>query len=137
MNQGHWKSARTCVFNVGYKIVWSAKYRRKVLGGDFESACKNLVFDNRKLQRLHNLFNGDHAGSCSSVRLGPLQVCPRSLRQGIESAVRQGLWSEFPEMNKKLGSGDVWIRATYRGAARDVRRETVARYIALQQGHEE
>ncbi|MDD5419114.1 MAG: IS200/IS605 family transposase, partial [Methanomicrobiaceae archaeon] len=28
VKQGHWISARGCVYNVNYHFVWSVKYRR-------------------------------------------------------------------------------------------------------------
>ncbi len=31
MNKTNIEKARTCVYNVNYHIVWSTKYRRKVL----------------------------------------------------------------------------------------------------------
>jgi len=34
--------ARTCVYNVDYHIVWSVKYRRKVLNCTIEQDMKNI-----------------------------------------------------------------------------------------------
>ncbi|WP_374703361.1 transposase [Bacillus sp. V3-13] len=31
MNKSNLKHARTCVYNVNYHIVWSVKYRKKLL----------------------------------------------------------------------------------------------------------
>ncbi|MES2805530.1 MAG: IS200/IS605 family transposase, partial [Bacteroidota bacterium] len=41
---GHknWVSKRTCVYNIGYHIVWSTKYRRNVLSGAVEKRLKEL-----------------------------------------------------------------------------------------------
>ncbi|WP_091261531.1 IS200/IS605 family transposase, partial [Aneurinibacillus thermoaerophilus] len=36
------KHARTCVYNVNYHIVWSVKYRRKVLTSEIEGYLKDL-----------------------------------------------------------------------------------------------
>lgn len=38
-----YQHARTTVFNIGYHLVWSTKYRRKVLVGPVEQALKGLL----------------------------------------------------------------------------------------------
>ena len=35
--------ARTCVYNVNYHIVWSTKYRRKVLNSKIEARLKEIL----------------------------------------------------------------------------------------------
>ena len=35
--------SRTCVYNINYHVVWSVKYRRKILTKDIEEFLKELV----------------------------------------------------------------------------------------------
>ena len=35
---------RTCVYNINYHVVWSVKYRRKILTREVEEYVKTLVF---------------------------------------------------------------------------------------------
>ena len=35
--------ARTCVYNVNYHVVWSTKYRRKVLNSKIEARLKEIL----------------------------------------------------------------------------------------------
>lgn len=37
-----WVSGRTCVYNIGYHIVWSTKYRREVIEGAIAERLKLL-----------------------------------------------------------------------------------------------
>ena len=37
-----WVRGSTCVYNVGYHIVWSTKYRREVLIDDVETYLKEV-----------------------------------------------------------------------------------------------
>ena len=37
--------ARTCVYNVNYHIVWSVKYRRKVLNYTIEKRLKEILLE--------------------------------------------------------------------------------------------
>ena len=41
------KYGRTCVYNVNYHIVWSTKYRRKVLNNKIEQRLKEILFEFR------------------------------------------------------------------------------------------
>ena len=40
---GELKHGRTCVFNINYHIVWSTKYRRKVLTSEIETRLKEKI----------------------------------------------------------------------------------------------
>ena len=42
---GELRHGRTCVFNINYHIVWSTKYRRKVLNTDIERRLKEILID--------------------------------------------------------------------------------------------
>ena len=35
--------SRTCVYNINYHVVWSVKYRRKILSAEIEIYLKELV----------------------------------------------------------------------------------------------
>lgn len=35
--------SRTCVYNINYHVVWSVKYRRKILNAEVEQFLKELV----------------------------------------------------------------------------------------------
>ena len=37
--------SRTCVYNINYHVVWSVKYRRKILNAEVEKYLKELVSD--------------------------------------------------------------------------------------------
>ena len=40
--------ARTCVYNVGYHIVWSTKYRKPVLVDDVMVSLKKYIENQKK-----------------------------------------------------------------------------------------
>jgi REP element-mobilizing transposase RayT len=47
---GELKHGRTCVFNINYHIVWSTKYRRKVLTPNIEIGSISLEAIKRYIQ---------------------------------------------------------------------------------------
>ncbi|MBR0411609.1 MAG: IS200/IS605 family transposase, partial [Eubacterium sp.] len=56
--------ARTCVYNTNYHVVWSVKYRRKILTREVEEYLKTLVFqiaeDKGFTVHLFETGEGDH-----------------------------------------------------------------------------
>ena len=42
-DMGELKHGCTCVFNINYHIVWSTKYRRKVLTSEIETRLKKIL----------------------------------------------------------------------------------------------
>ena len=40
-----WKRSKTCVYNIGYHIIWCPKYRRRVLVNDVETRLKQLLIE--------------------------------------------------------------------------------------------
>lgn len=43
MKKTNLKHARTCVYNINYHIVWSVKYRRKIITPEVESYMRELI----------------------------------------------------------------------------------------------
>ena len=43
MKKDNLKHARTCVYNINYHIVWSVKYRRKIITPEVESYMRELI----------------------------------------------------------------------------------------------
>lgn len=48
MSKTNLTHARTCVYNVNYHMVWSVKYRRKVLDNGIDEETKRLFFETAK-----------------------------------------------------------------------------------------
>ncbi len=136
MKQGHWISARTCVFNIGYHIVWSTKYRRKALTGDIEIRCKEMFL----------LIAKEHDFEISAMEVMPDHVhlfvsahpkyAPGELVKKLKGQSGRWLFMEFPTLKKMFRKGHIWNPSTYYGTVGDVSRETVERYIELQKEHE-
>jgi len=49
--EGRWKTSSTCVYNLGYHLIWCPKFRRKVLLGSIETRLKELLLE--KASKIH------------------------------------------------------------------------------------
>ncbi len=60
--------SRTCVYNINYHVVWSVKYRRKILSAEIEIYLKELVqkiaSDKGFTVHLFEVGEGDHPLLC-------------------------------------------------------------------------
>lgn len=56
--------SRTCVYNINYHVVWSVKYRRKILSHEVEEYLKALVQEIADAKgftvHLFEVSEGDH-----------------------------------------------------------------------------
>ncbi|MBS3810885.1 MAG: IS200/IS605 family transposase, partial [Halanaerobiales bacterium] len=43
-NKNNLVHARTCVYNVGYHIIFTTKYRKKVFKDEIESSLKDILY---------------------------------------------------------------------------------------------
>ena len=132
MKKDHWTSARTCVFNIGYHIVWSTKYRRKVLSGDIESTCRNIFHDIAEtngftINALEIMPDHIHLFVSAHPKFAPGWIV-----KTLKGASGKILFSSFPELKKVFFCGHIWNPSTYYGTVGDISRETVERYIQMQ-----
>ena len=133
----NWVAARTCVYNIGYHIVWSTKYRRKALIGAVADRCKALFaqiatehdFEVRIMEVMP-----DHVHLFISAHP---KYAPGELVKKLKGQSGRWLFMEFPELSKKFRHGHIWNSSTYYGTVGDMSRATVEKYIAMQKSHDE
>lgn len=136
MKKGHWVSARTCVYNIGYHIVWSTKYRKKVLVGQIEAECR----------RLFSAIAQANGIEISAMEIMPDHVhlfisahpkhAPGNLVKILKGGTGKVLLSSFPELKRTFWGGHLWNPSTYYGTVGDISRDVVERYIQMQKSHE-
>ncbi len=131
-----WISGRTCVYNIGYHIVWSTKYRKKVLEGKIESRLKILF------QEIANEFEfeikemevmPDHCHvfvSCHPKK------APSNIVKCLKGITARKLFLEFPSIKKNLWDGHLWNPSYYIGTVGSMSKDVVLRYIQNQKAEE-
>ena len=96
--------ARTCVYNVNYHIVWSTKYRRKVLNSKIEARLKEILIQVSKEKEF--MIHEMEVGECDHIHLF-ISAHPKvsisyivKMSKGISGRL---LMKEFPEISKFFG----------------------------------
>ena len=120
---------RTTVHNIGYHIVWSVKYRRKILTGTIENSLKKNLLDIAAekgfcIQEME--CDKDHI---HIFALAKPKVPPSYIYKMLKGISARKLFTKHPEIKKKLWGGHLWNPSTYIETIGHISEETITRYI--------
>lgn len=124
---------RTSVCNINYHVVWSVKYRRKILSEDVELYLKELVqqiaVDKGFTVHLFECGEGDHVHCFVS---GPPKLSITDIVKYLKGITGRKLFEQFPEIREKLWKGQLWNHSYYVETIGSVSEENIRRYIEKQ-----
>ena len=128
------KHGRTCVFNINYHIVWSTKYRRKVLSSDIGKRLKEILIDVGKQKGFEiaeiEVGTKDHVHVfVSAIPKISISYIAKMMK-GISGRL---LLKEFPEISKQLWNGELWNPSYYVETIGSVSEEAIKQYIQNQE----
>lgn len=125
--------SRTCVYNINYHVVWSVKYRRKILNAEVEKYLKELVeqiaMDKGFIVHLFKVGEGDHIHCFVSA---PPKLSVTDIVKYLKGISGRKLFEKFPEIRKKLWKGQLWNHSYYVETIGSVSEENIRRYIEHQ-----
>ena len=131
---GELKHGRTCVFNINYHIVWSTKYRRKVLTPNIERRLKEILIDVGKQKGFEieeievGLQDHVHVFVSAIPKISISYIA--KMMKGISGRL---LLKEFPEITKKLYNGELWNPSYYVETIGSISEEAIRKYIQNQE----
>ena len=127
------KKARTCVYNVNYHIVWSVKYRRKILTSEIEHYLKELFQEIAEEKGFEVVMmevgEQDHIHVFASAHP---KVAPSYMVKMLKGISGRKLLLQFPEIKEKLWKGHVWNSSFYIETVGSISEEVIKKYIAKQ-----
>ena len=131
---GELRHGRTCVFNINYHIVWSTKYRRKVLNADIERRLKEILIDVGKQKGFEiaeiEVGTKDHVHVfVSAIPKISISYIAKMMK-GISGRL---LLKEFPEISKELWNGELWNPSYYVETIGSISEEAIRQYIQNQE----
>lgn len=124
---------RTYVCSINYHVVWSVKYRRKILTAEKEEFLKQLVrqIAEEKGFTVH-LFE---CGECDHVHCfvsGPPRLSITDIVKYLKGITGRKLFEQFPDIREKLWKGQLWNHSYYVETIGSVSEENIRRYIEHQ-----
>ncbi len=97
---------RTCVCNINYHMVWSVKYRRKILNAEIEEYLQELVQeiaeDKGFTVHLFECGEGDHVHCFVSA---PPKLSITAIVKYLKGITGRKLFERFPEIRNQLWKG--------------------------------
>jgi putative transposase len=133
MIKNNLKHARTCVYNVNYHIVWSTKYRRKVLTKDIAEYLKELfqeiAADKEFEIVMAEIGEMDHIHIFASAHP---KVSPSYIVKMLKGISGRLLFLKHPEIKEKLWKGHLWNSSFYLETVGSISEEAIRKYIENQ-----
>jgi len=133
MNKTNLIHSRTCVYNVNYHIVWSVKYRRKVLTNEVETYLKSVLMDIAREKGFAiaacEVVENDHVHVFVSAHP---KIAPSYIAKMLKGISGRKLFLQYPELTAKLWKGHLWNPSYYLETIGSVSEEAVKTYIERQ-----
>jgi putative transposase len=127
-----WVAGTTCIYNIGYHIVWSTKYRKNVILGEVETYLKDLFHE---LEELHDFeiremeVMPDH---CHLFVSSHPKNAPSNIVKILKGTTARKVFMRFPHLKKNLWGGHLWNPSYYIGTVGNMSKEVVLKYIQNQ-----
>lgn len=125
--------ARTCVYNVNYHIVWSVKYRRKILNATIEKRLKllfqEIAEDKGFVVQMAEVGEQDHIHVFVSAHP---KVPPSYMVKMLKGISARKLFLEFPHIKQYLWKGRLWNSSFYIETVGSISEEAIRKYIKHQ-----
>lgn len=121
--------ARTSVYNIGYHMVWSTKYRRPVLVGHVEKGLKNLI---PKIARRYDFcvkymeVMPDHVHVFVSCHP---KYAPSRIYKALKGITGKLLFKHYPHLRRYLWGGKLWNPSTFVESIGHISEPVVKKYI--------
>ena len=131
-----WVSGSTCVYNFGYHVVWSTKYRKKVLVDKVDTCLRGLFTDmgqqyDFEIKEIEIMPDHCHLFiSCHP------KYSPSNIVKILKGTSARRLFMAFPQIKKSLWGGHLWNPSYYIGTVGNISKDVVLKYIQNQKQEE-
>jgi len=134
MGKDNIKHARTCVYNVNYHVVWTVKYRRKIINDQIQKRLKQLLHEIAKDKGFEiaavEVGDSDHIHVFVSAHP---KISPSYIVKMLKGISARKLFLEFPEIKSYLWKGKLWNSSFYIETIGSISEDVIKKYIESQQ----
>ena len=128
-----YKRGSHTVWDLKYHLVWTTKYRYKVLGGDIGLRCRELLRDiarSKEMQIYAGSINRDHVHMLIAI---PPQLSVSRAVQYLKGKSSHRLLTEYRSLKKRYWGQHLWARGYWVVSSGNVTDEVWKEYIINQQ----
>ena len=126
--------SRTCVYNINYHVVWSVKYRKKIITPQIEQKLKQWANEiaTEKGFTLH-LFESGEGTHIHCFVSAPPKISVSYIIKMLKGILGRKLLYYYPEVKEKLWKGEIWNHSYYVETIGSVSEENIRKYILKQE----
>ena len=124
---------RTSVCNINYHVVWSVKYRKKILSEEIEQYLKKIaiqVADEKEFT-----IELIECGECDHVHCfitAPPKLSVTQIVKYLKGITGRKILEKYPELRNQLYKGELWNHSYYCETIGSVSEDNIKRYIERQ-----
>ena len=118
-----------CVFYHRYHLVWSTKYRYKLLRGDLQVRVREIIRQvcaENGVEILKGVVSSDHVHVFVSI---PPKLAVSDLMRRIKGRTAFKLFREFPKLKKRYWGRHFWGRGYFSTTNGAITEEAVLQYL--------
>lgn len=124
---------RTSVCNINYHMVWSVKYRRKIITPEIEQFLKKTAFeiaaDKGFTVHLFEAGQQDHVHCFVSA---PPKLSITDIVKYLKGITGRKLFEAYPEIREQLWKGQLWNHSYYVETIGCISEDNIRKYIEHQ-----
>ena len=132
MQMGYIKYGSHIVYDIQYHIVWTTKYRYKVLKGKIAVRLRELLrqgCEARKITIVKGNIGKEHVHMLISC---PPSIAPSKMMQYLKGRSSKILQEEFDELKKRYWGQHLWAPGYFCRTVGSVTEEMIKQYIEEQ-----
>ena len=129
MRMGYIKYGSHTVYDIQYHVVWTTKYRYKVLNGKIAERLRELIrqgCEARKITIVRGSIGKDHVHMLISC---PPTLAPSKIMQYLKGRSSRLLQEEFQELKKRYWGQHLWAEGYLCRTVGAVTEEMIKQYI--------
>jgi len=132
VNMGKFKKGSHVVYDIEYHVVWTTKYRYKVLKGKIAERLRELLrqgCEMRDITIIRGSIGKDHVHMLVSC---PPKIAPSKLMQYLKGRSSKILQEEFEELKKRYWGQHLWSVGYFCRTVGAMTEEMIKEYIENQ-----
>lgn len=126
--------SRTCTYNINYHIVWSVKYRNKVLTQEIATSLKEIAREVAIEKDF--IIHCIEVGECDHVHIF-ISAHPKYsisyIVKMLKGITGRKLFIAYPKLKQSLRKGVLWNHSYYVETIGSTAEENIKQYIEKQQ----
>ena len=120
-------------YDIEYHIVWTTKYRYRILSGKIAERCRELIRQSCQAMDI-NVIKGSIGKDHIHLMLScPPNISVSKIVQHLKGKTSRIMMSEYKELRKRYWGQHMWAIGYFCRSVGDVNKEMIKKYIESQE----